>query len=254
MTTPANKTAASTTTKATPAKKPAAPKAAAAKAPAAEAAPAPVAEKAAPVAKPSAKPAAKKAPAKKAPAKPAAAKTAAPKATPAKTTSKPAPKAEEAPTAEFEAQFEQFSTQLQEGYNEMMQFGKEQMEKFFKVEGVDAFKSYEDAMAFSKENVDAFVKSSSIAAKGVQDVTTLVTEITKAAFEGNVAASKKIFECKTPQEVAEYQAELMKSGYDKLLADATRIQEASTKIAEEASKPLKARFEAGVEKLNEKVA
>merc|ERR1711941_228188 len=119
--------------------------------------------------------------------------------------------------------------------NEMMDFGKEQMEKFFKFEGTDAFKSYEDAMAFSKENVDAFVKSSSIAAKGVQDVANLVAEITKSTIEGNVAASKKMMECKTPQEIAEMQTELAKSGYEKMMADANRISEASTKIAEEAA-------------------
>merc|ERR1711941_91766 len=131
----------------------------------------------------------------------------APKAAAPKVEAAPKTVAIEAPLADLEAQVETFTTQIQEGYNEMMDFGKEQMEKFFKFEGTDAFKSYEDAMAFSKENVDAFVKSSSIAAKGVQDVANLVAEITKAAIEGNVEASKKIFECKTPQEVAELQTE-----------------------------------------------
>ncbi|WP_417820681.1 phasin family protein [Terasakiella sp.] len=150
----------------------------------------------------------------------------------------------------LEAKLELLSTQIQEGYNEMFEFSKEQMEKFFKVDGVDTFKAVEDAMAFSKGNVDAFVKSSSIAAKGVQDVASLFAEMARTSIEENMVASKKVFECKTPQEIAELQAELLKSGYDKMMANATRISEASTKIAEEASKPLQQRVEASVEKLN----
>ncbi|WP_419796931.1 MAG: phasin family protein [Terasakiella sp.] len=171
-------------------------------------------------------------------------------AVPAKATStvKETSATEEKPV--LEAKLELLSTQIQEGYNEMFEFSKEQMEKFFKVEGVDTFKAVEDAMAFSKSNVDAFVKSSSIAAKGVQDVASLFAEMARTSIEENMAASKKVFECKTPQEVAELQAELLKSGYDKMMANATRISEASTKIAEEASKPLQERVEASVEKLN----
>ncbi len=174
----------------------------------------------------------------------------------AKPVAKPvAPKTQKpAVTQPLEAQYEIFSSQLQEGYNEMFEFGKEQMEKFFKVDGVSTFKVVEDAMAFSKENVDAFVKSTSIAAKGAQDVASLIAELTKSSFEENVAAVKKMFECKSPQEAAELQAELVKSGYDKLVANATRISETSSKIAEEAAKPLQARVEAGVEKFNEKTA
>ncbi|SCA55209.1 putative Magnetic particle membrane specific GTPase P16 [Candidatus Terasakiella magnetica] len=248
-----------TDNKAPAAKKPAAPaKPAAKKAPAAKPAAAPKATAPKAESKPAAKPAPKAPAAKKVEAEPV---SKAPAAAPAKAASKPAPKAAEKVEAPaFEAQVEQISTQIQEGYNEMFEFGKEQMEKFFKFDGaeafknVDTFKSVEDAMAFSKENVDAFVKSSSIAAKGVQDVASLVAEITKSSIEGNVEASKKVFECKTPQEVAELQAELMKAGYEKMVADATRISEASTKIAEEAAKPLQARIEAGVEKINEKAA
>jgi phasin family protein len=171
-------------------------------------------------------------------------------AVPAKATStvKETSATEEKPV--LEAKLELLSTQIQEGYNEMFEFSKEQMEKFFKVEGVDTFKAVEDAMAFSKSNVDAFVKSSSIAAKGVQDVASLFAEMARTSIEENMAASKKVFECKTPQEIAELQAELLKSGYDKMMANATRISEASTKIAEEASKPLQERVEASVEKLN----
>ncbi|WP_417794871.1 phasin family protein [Terasakiella pusilla] len=258
MTTPANKTTATNPTKAEPAKRtPARHRAAASKA-AAQKAPAKTetvsaSEKAAPTSEAAPKTEVK------APVAKAAPKAAAPK-TPAQPKAEPAPKEELLPASDLEVQIEHFSSQLQEGYNDMMQFGKEQMEKFFKFEGMDAFKnmdafkSYEDIMAFSKENVDAFVKSSSIAAKGVQDVTTLVSEIAKANLEGNVEVTKKIFECKNPQEVAALQQELLKTGYDKFVADASRIQEASTKIAEEAAKPLKERFEAGVEKASEKVA
>lgn len=258
MTTPANKTTASNSTKTESAKRTPARRRAAASKAADQKAPAKTetvsaSEKTAPA--PEAAPKAEVAtPAAKAAPKPAATKT------PAQPKAEPAPKEEVLAASDLEVQIEHFSTQLQEGYNDMMQFGKEQMEKFFNFEGMnafknmDAFKSYEDVMAFSKGNVDAFVKSSSIAAKGVQDVTTLVSEIAKATLEGNVEASKKIFECKNPQEIAALQQELLKSSYDKFVADASRIQETSTKIAEEAAKPLKERFEAGVEKASEKVA
>lgn len=216
---------------------------------------------------------ARKAPAKKAPAKraPAAKAIPAEKVEEKQAAPAPAPVATQAPapvekTADvkgedasaektaYEAKLELLTTQLQEGYNEMFEFSKEQMEKFFKVDGSNSFKAVEDAMAFSKENVDAVVKSSSVAAKGFQDVATLFADMTRSSIEENVAASKKVFECKTPQEVAELQAELMKSGYEKLVENATRISEASTKIAEEATKPLQARVEASVEKFNENAA
>ena len=213
---------------------------------------APAAKKTASVKTDEVKPVAK-AEAPKAEAKPAAApKPVAKKVAPA---AAPKAEAEKASAPAVEANIDLLTKQIQEGYDEMMDFGKEQMEKFFKFEGsADMTKSYEEAMAFNKENVDAVVKSSSIAAKGVQDVASLFVEITKSAIEGNVEASKKLFECKNPQEALEMQTEMMKSGYDKMIADATRISEASTKIAEEAAKPLQERLEASAEKFNVKAA
>lgn len=210
--------------------------------------------------------AAKKAAVAKAGPAPVAKKAAAPKAAPAPVAKKAAaPKAAPAPKAKKvsapEAKIEEISTQMQKGYNDMftqaqeqMQKAQEQMQKMFKVDGSDSMKSFEDAVALSKSNVEAFVKASTIASKGVQDVSSLVAEITKTAIEGNVAVSKKIMECKTPQEAVELQTEAAKASYEKMIADSKRITEASKKITEEATKPLAEIYTAATEKFNVKVA
>jgi len=178
-------------------------------------------------------------------------KVAAPKKSPAPVAQKiEAPKAVSAPVAKTE----KLPIQTQKGYNDMFTQAQEQMQKMFNVEGSNPMKSFEDVIAMSKSNVDAFVQASTIASKGVQDVANLVAEITKSTIEGNVEVSKKIMECKTPQEAVELQTEAAKASYEKMIVDSKRITEASQKITEEATKPLAEVYTTVAEKFNVKVA
>jgi phasin family protein len=111
-----------------------------------------------------------------------------------------------------------------------------------------AFKGYEEIVQFGKDNVEALVKSNSIAALGLQDLSRTVATLVQATFEESVAASKTLFGAKSLKEVMDLSSTLAKSNIDKLVTESSKISKASAKLAEEALAPVKSRVEAVVEK------
>ncbi|MGB0671772.1 MAG: phasin family protein [Rhodospirillales bacterium] len=120
--------------------------------------------------------------------------------------------------------------------------------------GNDAVKNAEDLAAFGKENIEAVVASANIWTKGVQSYGQKVAELTKANVDESVAVAKKIFACKTPQEVIELQNAYAKSSYDKMVAETKALSDMLVKLSEEASKPVAARVELAVEKFSKPLA
>ena len=117
-----------------------------------------------------------------------------------------------------------------------------------------AFKGYEDIVQFGKDNIEAFVASNSIVARGVQDLSRSVVTLVQAAFDESVAAGKTLASAKTLKEVIDLSSTLAKSNVDKLVAEGTKFGQASAKLAEEAFAPINSRFEAVVEKLTKTAA
>jgi len=118
----------------------------------------------------------------------------------------------------------------------------------------DATKGYEQAVAYGKENVDAVMKSNAIFVKGLQDINTVLFGLAQTSLEDSVAATQKLFGCKTVADVMDTQADLAKTGYAKAIEDGQKISELTAKVAEAASQPISSQVYATVEKFSKPIA
>lgn len=120
--------------------------------------------------------------------------------------------------------------------------------------GGEAFKNYEDVVSYSKENVDAVVKSNGILVKGVQDINKVLFSLAQKNMEDTAALTKKMFECKSVDDVVKLQNDLVKIGYAKTLDESRKISDMTVKLAEEATKPIADRVSVAVEKVTKPLA
>lgn len=118
----------------------------------------------------------------------------------------------------------------------------------------DAIKGYEQAVAYGQESVDAVMKSNAIFVKGLQDINTVLFGLAQTSLEDNVAATQKLFDCKTVADVIGAQADLAKTGYAKAIEDSRKISELTVKLAEASSQPITKQVNAAVEKFSKPMA
>ncbi|MBP2313192.1 phasin family protein [Azospirillum soli] len=127
---------------------------------------------------------------------------------------------------------------------------QEQIEKA----SAQILKSYEELTSLTKGNVDAVVKSGTIVAKGAEEAGKQVAAFTQTSLEKNAAAGKALLAVKTIQELIELQTSFTKSSFEAFVAESTKLQELSVKIANEALAPLSERANLTVEKLSKTAA
>ena len=118
----------------------------------------------------------------------------------------------------------------------------------------DAIKGYEQAVAYGQESVDAVMKSNAIFVKGLQDINTVLFGLAQTSLEESVAATQKLFDCKTVADVIAAQADLAKTGYAKAIEDSRKISELTVKVAEASSQPITKQVNAAVEKFSKPMA
>jgi phasin family protein len=123
-----------------------------------------------------------------------------------------------------------------------------------KTAAANAAEQIEAAVAAGKDNMDALVKSGAMLAKGAQDFNALWFDFAQASTEDGIAATKAILGCKTLQQVAEVQGDLVKGGYDKLVTESRKMSDMSVKVAENAAKPIAGRVNVAVEKFTKPLA
>ncbi len=133
------------------------------------------------------------------------------------------------------------------GVDKAVAMTKEQVEAAVKA-GSIAFKNYEDLLQFGRENVEAVVKAGSIVAKGVQDLSHQWIALAQTSIDEQVAVSKALIGAKSIKEVVDLSSTAAKTGFDKLLAEGSKLSQVSSKLAEEAITPLTSRVSAAVEK------
>jgi phasin family protein len=126
---------------------------------------------------------------------------------------------------------------------------KEQFEKA----SAQLLKTYEEVTAVTKDNVDAVVTSGTVVAKGAEEAGKQVAAFTQSSAETAVANGKALLAVKTVNELVELQNTFFKQGLETFVAEATKLQELSVKIANDAVAPINARVSAAVEKLSKPV-
>jgi len=139
------------------------------------------------------------------------------------------------------------------GVEKATTMGQEQIAAAVKAGG-QVFKTYEDAVAYNKENVDAFVQANNIMAKGMQDMNKVLFAMAQKNVEETVDLTKKMFGCKSVDDMVKLQSSLLKTNYAKAFDESRKISDMAVKLAEEAAAPIAGRVTVVVEKVTKPIA
>ena len=100
-------------------------------------------------------------------------------------------------------------------YTQFVSTAKEQVEKSTS----QFLKSFESLNALTKQNVDAFVKSSSILAKGFEDISKSTVAYTQSTLESSAAVGKQALAVKTIRDLVDLQSSFAKKSFDSAIAE-----------------------------------
>ena len=101
---------------------------------------------------------------------------------------------------------------------------------------------------FAKGNVEALVESSKIVASGLQELGRSYSEEARAAYEQMSADMKEVAAVKSPTELFQLQARIMRRNFETLMSANSKNTEAMMKLVNEAFQPLSGRVNAAADK------
>lgn len=131
-----------------------------------------------------------------------------------------------------------------------MEKGMEQMTK--QAEGF--FKAAEEAAEFSRGNLEAMTKSAQLMTVGMQDLGKQFFAVTQALTDHALESAKALAAVKSLKEAADIQAAFAKASMERSMSEAAKLQEATFRLAEQASAPITARVTLAVEKMAKPLA
>ncbi len=103
-------------------------------------------------------------------------------------------------------------------------------------------KNIDEVQKLGKDSVEASLKSWGALSRGVQAITVELADYSKKAFEQGTAATEKLFGAKSLDKAMEVQSEYVRSAYEGLVAEATKLGELYSDVAREAYKPFENQF------------
>jgi phasin family protein len=118
----------------------------------------------------------------------------------------------------------------------------------------DLMKASEEAVEFGRGNFEAVSKATQLYVTGMQDLSRQTVTMFQAYSEQAIEAAKTLSSMKSLKEAADFQASFAKTAFERAMADATRLQEASVKLAEAAAEPISARMTLAMEKITKPLA
>ena len=152
--------------------------------------------------------------------------------------------------AETAAQAQKVMTDGAEQARVAMEKNMEQMTK-----GAESiFKAAEEAADFGRGNVEALTKAAQTWASGSQDLARQYMALAQGLTDHALEGAKALSGVKSVNEAAELQAKFAKAALEKVVAEGTKLQEASVKLAESAFAPVNARMTVAMEKLAKPLA
>ena len=110
------------------------------------------------------------------------------------------------------------------------------------------YKASEDAVEFGRGNLEAFAKASQTYFSGLQDLGKQAFAVWQSLGEQGVQNARALASVKSIKEAAELQSGFAKSALETSVAEATKLNEAAFKLAEQASAPIAARVTLAMEK------
>ena len=90
---------------------------------------------------------------------------------------------------------------------------------------------------FGKDNADTALKTFGLVSKGAQAIAVESADFAKKSFEQGTAAIEKLAGAKTLDKAIEIQVDYVRSAYEGLVAQSTKMGELYASLAKEAFKP-----------------
>jgi phasin family protein len=90
--------------------------------------------------------------------------------------------------------------------------------------------------------MEASLKSWGAISRGVQAITVELADYSKKAFEQSTAATEKLLGAKSLDKAIEVQTDYVRSAYEGLVAEATKLGELYSDVAREVYKPFENQF------------
>lgn len=112
----------------------------------------------------------------------------------------------------------------------------------------------QDAAVMGQAQMDALVKSSTIFAKGMEDIIKICMDIAQDAGEKSQTAAKTLMACKTLNEFTDVQTKLAQSSFDECMTNATKISEKAVKLCSEAMEPINDQMGKSIKRASEAMA
>ncbi len=121
-------------------------------------------------------------------------------------------------------------------------------EKQFKAIVDASVKQADETVSIAKDNIDAMVQANSALVKNVEGLTKSLVTFQKQALDAALENFKALSGIKDVTEAVEIQSKFARERFDASVEEANKISEMTTKAADEAAKPIKARVEVAMQK------
>jgi phasin family protein len=135
-------------------------------------------------------------------------------------------------------------------YDQALSAAKETVQKTFP----QAAARFEELAGLQRANLEAVFAAGTLAMKNAETLSEEVLAFNKKAMEEGVANAKKLFECKTVQEMVELQTDLACAQLESMLSQGTKMTDLALKMAGEIAEPMQSRIGETVEKLGKPLA
>jgi len=104
--------------------------------------------------------------------------------------------------------------------------------------------NFEQIVSFGKDNVEALIKSSTLAVKGLEELTKAYTVLANQSVEQTSSAVKALTSAKNPTEFQSIYTNLAKSNLEAFVAEGRKLQELANSIVTASIAPINARVQA----------
>lgn len=107
----------------------------------------------------------------------------------------------------------------------------------------------EEAASLNRSHMEACVQAGTIMAEGMKDMSQTIFSNMQTAVQSSVEVGRAMMGVKTLRELMNLQTEYMKSIFDTMMADSTKISEIAVRCTSEAAEPISASVTSVVERI-----
>jgi len=142
------------------------------------------------------------------------------------------------------------SEAVSKAYEQAVSAAKETVQKTFP----QAAAQFDELAGLQRANMEALFSAGTLAMKGVETLSEEMLAFNKKAIDDGMANAKKMFECKTVQELMEVQTGCAYAQFEQIVAHGTKVTDLALKVAGEIAEPIQERLGHAVEKLGKPLA